>query len=365
MANGRIGSDEPIRGSRDLAAPNAAEPIRLHPTANLASYTMGRQASDVYFYVGNRGDYPKLTKLAISDDFISIPVVTMLTVRIPNRGFNSSNGFQVKVKNAKGVKLIDLFSRLHRESNCPIMTENYGIMWRAEFLGDHVCRHYEGLSNVVRAGLGASADLYTATGFARTTIAKMLSYKSLLSVIAVSVQWNAIVTDDPALGVQMFKKLSKVYVEAGCDEPILGVHAVTGLVADAVEPFRVRIYLVGIRRGLYVYWAREARQTCHRDDFISIPVVTMFKIQVPDIPVHPGHGFTPNGFKFKVTNSKGVKLNDLFTALHAELGHEVLTAQCGFMLRSELIGYTPYYKGLINVVRKGLGCSAELCAGTS
>jgi hypothetical protein len=48
-----------------------------------------------------------------------------------------------------------------------------------------------------------------------------LSYKSLLRVLAVSVQWNAIVSKDPALSVQMFKRLSTVYVETG-EQPFAG-----------------------------------------------------------------------------------------------------------------------------------------------
>jgi len=48
-----------------------------------------------------------------------------------------------------------------------------------------------------------------------TKIFLNLSYKSLLCVLAVSAQWNIIVATDSALGVQMFKKVSKVYVEPG------------------------------------------------------------------------------------------------------------------------------------------------------
>ncbi|KAJ7108841.1 hypothetical protein C8R43DRAFT_184568 [Mycena crocata] len=53
-----------------------------------------------------------------------------------------------------------------------------------------------------------------------TRIFLQLSYKSLLCVLAVSAQWNAIVADDPALKVQMFKSLSKEYVEEGSSQPV-------------------------------------------------------------------------------------------------------------------------------------------------
>ncbi|KAJ7509759.1 hypothetical protein B0H11DRAFT_2184278 [Mycena galericulata] len=151
------GCHERMRGRRsDSSAAEGAEPIRLHPAVQKASYVMGADVSSVKFYTGDR-NRPFLDGLAIANDFISIPVVTMVTIQIPDRGF-APNAFKVKVKNSKGVKIIDIFTRLQIESNRRIMTERYGVMTRAEFLGDHL--HYEGLSAVVRTGLGCSAELY-------------------------------------------------------------------------------------------------------------------------------------------------------------------------------------------------------------
>ncbi|KAK7033794.1 hypothetical protein R3P38DRAFT_3185673 [Favolaschia claudopus] len=48
-----------------------------------------------------------------------------------------------------------------------------------------------------------------------TRIFLFLSYKSLLSVLAVCVQWNRLVFEDPALSVQIFKRPSKKYIAPG------------------------------------------------------------------------------------------------------------------------------------------------------
>jgi hypothetical protein len=50
-----------------------------------------------------------------------------------------------------------------------------------------------------------------------------LSYKSLLSVLVVCAQWHEIVTQDPALSVQMFRRASRVYVEPGAERISLSV----------------------------------------------------------------------------------------------------------------------------------------------
>jgi hypothetical protein len=94
-----------------------------------------------------------------------------------------------------------------------------------------------------------------------TKIFRLLSYESLLVVQAVCVQWHAIVGDDPELGVHMFKRMSKVYVEpgaiitlsvqaqfclvlihgwAGSPEPFSQSHKEATL-ADGTEPVRVGI----------------------------------------------------------------------------------------------------------------------------
>ncbi|KAF8201086.1 hypothetical protein K438DRAFT_635512 [Mycena galopus ATCC 62051] len=138
-------------------APNS-EPVRLHPALNEASYYMGNDLKSVTFYTGSNRDYPQLFNLAIANDFISIPVVTMVKVAVPRRGLNTVGGFKFKIKNPKGIKLTDVFAAMHKNSNIRDVLTSEGIMARAEALGNH--RYYEGFQTVARTGLGISAELW-------------------------------------------------------------------------------------------------------------------------------------------------------------------------------------------------------------
>ncbi|KAJ7117573.1 hypothetical protein C8R44DRAFT_738468 [Mycena epipterygia] len=223
-----------------------------------------------------------------------------------------------------------------------------------------------------------------------TRIFLQLSYKSLLSVLAVSVQWNAIVTDDPALSVQMFKKLSRMYVEPGCVE----VDARKGFRDDVnnqaaanAEPVRASfvtlLCVFHFKNSLQLHPAvQQASYTLGSDleavsfytkkgnpglselaianDFISIPVVTMITVDIP------GRLLAPRGFRIKVKNSKGVRLIDLFVGLATESNREVAAAEYGTMTKADLLGNHIYYEGLElpSLVRNGLGLSAQLWLGS-
>jgi hypothetical protein len=110
---------------------------------------MGNSLESVRFYT--KGDH-RLCQLAIANDFISIPVVTMATLVFPERIWGP--GFKIKVKNSKGVRLTDVFVALEKEfdyvyllwlylmsrdsrSNVPVYTQDYGIIKKGEALGDH------------------------------------------------------------------------------------------------------------------------------------------------------------------------------------------------------------------------------------
>ncbi|KAJ7464568.1 hypothetical protein FB451DRAFT_441302 [Mycena latifolia] len=193
-----------------------------------------------------------------------------------------------------------------------------------------------------------------------------LPYQSLLSVLAVSVQWNEIVVKDPALSVQMFKRLSKVYVEPGCCEPANRRYRDETL--EESEPIRLHpalpeiSYIMGNDISSVRFYAADHDirlvNLAIANDFISIPVVTMVKIELPD---RPG---LAHGFKIKVKNSKGVKLIDLFKGMEAESNREVMTAEYGVMTKADLLGDHLYYEGLSTVVRTGLGLSAQLWLGS-
>ncbi|KAJ7108840.1 hypothetical protein C8R43DRAFT_1043613 [Mycena crocata] len=152
-----------------------------------------------------------------------------------------------------------------------------------------------------------------------TRIFLQLSFKSLLCVLAVSAQWNAIVAEDPALKVHMFKSLSKEYVEEGSSEPCIA-HSTPRNEIPGADPIRLHpalqtaSYLLGQSANSVSFYTNSddwprLNKLAIANDFISIPVVTMVKITIPQRTV------SPNGFKIKVKNGKGVRLVDVFAAL--------------------------------------------------
>ncbi|KAJ7892800.1 hypothetical protein B0H14DRAFT_2685749 [Mycena olivaceomarginata] len=200
-----------------------------------------------------------------------------------------------------------------------------------------------------------------------TKIFRLLSYESLLAVQAVCVQWHAIVGDDPELGVHMFKRMSKVYVEPGSPEPFSQSHKEATL-ADGTEPVRLHpavqaaSYVFGdpvssVRFGVGRENPPKLVDLSIANDFISIPVVTMLTVN-PMIST----------LKTKVKNAKGIRVIDLFNALEAEYAKRPTTSIYGTMTRSELIcsatingeHYLPTYCGLEKVTRAGLALCAEM-----
>jgi hypothetical protein len=127
------------------------KPFQIHPALNEASYVMGERVESVYFF--KMSSQPQLVALAIANDFISIPVVTMAKLVIPDR-IVYPNGFKIKVTNSKGVRVSDVFAAMNKEcvlliysiavfndsdprSNTKVDHPHYGIMTKWELLGDH------------------------------------------------------------------------------------------------------------------------------------------------------------------------------------------------------------------------------------
>jgi len=138
------------------------ESAQLHPAVQMISYYMGDDVSDADFLFSGR----KLVRLKIANDFISMPTVTMATIQVPDKPRGARNGFKVKVKNSKGVKLIDLFRGIAEESSREVCGGGPEIearrlfgetITRTTLLGDH--RYYEGMSGAMRTGLGLSAEV--------------------------------------------------------------------------------------------------------------------------------------------------------------------------------------------------------------
>ncbi|KAJ7631376.1 hypothetical protein DFH06DRAFT_1224350 [Mycena polygramma] len=189
-----------------------------------------------------------------------------------------------------------------------------------------------------------------------TRVFLQLPYHSLLSVEAVCVQWNALVTQDPELSVKMFRKRSTVYVEPGFPEP--PYPETTG--AAGSEPVRLHpavqspMYL-GLR-AIACAWQTEFVYYFDGDgpalatmaianDFISIPVVTMVKMT--------------GMLAFTVKNSKSVTLMDLFSAMEKEANRPV-RGMFGESTKAQELGDFHHYEGLNNLVRSGLCLSAKM-----
>ncbi|KAJ6534583.1 hypothetical protein DFH09DRAFT_1369714, partial [Mycena vulgaris] len=113
--------------------------LRLHPAVQVVSYMLGEDLQSVCFYIGQGDDPPELAKLAIANDFISIPAVTTLNIEI-------TQNFNVVVKNNKGVRLVDVFTAMERESTRKIKTRRR-MVERYELLGNH--RFFEGFTNLI------------------------------------------------------------------------------------------------------------------------------------------------------------------------------------------------------------------------
>ncbi|KAJ6461084.1 hypothetical protein C8R45DRAFT_538261 [Mycena sanguinolenta] len=137
------------RGMRSICTENS-EPVRLHPAIPMVSYRLGNGVENAYLWTRKLEEKRHLMGLPIANNFVSIPVVTMMKIKVPNH----NNSFNVVVKNPKGVRLVDFFRALAKESGAIFQDHSayYGHKTgRAAFLGDHV--HYEELEDVTKEGL--------------------------------------------------------------------------------------------------------------------------------------------------------------------------------------------------------------------
>ncbi|KAJ7509760.1 hypothetical protein B0H11DRAFT_2184279 [Mycena galericulata] len=237
-----------------------------------------------------------------------------------------------------------------------------------------------------------------------TRIFLHLPYKSLLSVMAVCGQWNAIVIEDPALSVQMFKRASKVYIEPACPEPReRGIHDIYGFIFGSYDkdpnyqrfklavpqhsesvvaaawhksrqnvdeamallsdskwepPERIRLhpavpkvsYMMGNGLADACFFIAgnqvELSTLALANDFISIPAVTTVTLDV--------HSFT-----IIAKNSKGVTLLDLFSAMAKESTRKIKRGK-NTIMKAELLGDHSFYEGFEQLRRTGKSLVAGL-----
>ncbi|KAJ7061029.1 hypothetical protein C8F01DRAFT_1253499 [Mycena amicta] len=95
---------------------HVSEPVKIHPAIQQVAYQFGHELEAATIDGGLR-----LMDLTIADDFFSIPATTMVKINIPNPPTPESlirrvEGLKTTVKNPKGVRVIDFFEALVRES---------------------------------------------------------------------------------------------------------------------------------------------------------------------------------------------------------------------------------------------------------
>ncbi|KAF7377910.1 F-box domain-containing protein [Mycena sanguinolenta] len=346
-----------------------SDPFRFHPALPSVSYMLGNSVEKALFFAGDRE--VRLIDLLIANDFVSIPVVTMMDISV--------HAFDVVVENPEGVRLVDFFLELAKESSVvledsSVFGEDFGDEepTRADLLGDH--KFYEGIEHPIRKGnllMGTLMCQFPSSGpcievvlrlskhlpfllplspfrdtFPTELIAKILynlPYRSLLAVLGVSKRFNTILTEDPDLSVQLFKKSSKVYVEP-CDDERKNQYDT--FMEKFSEPVRLHpalpvvSYVLGnsVEKASFFIGDNEAFlvDLAIANDFVSIPVVTMMKINV-------------HSFNVVVKNPEGVRLVDFFRALAKESSVVVRRK----MTRAELMGDHIFYEGIEYPTRKG------------
>ncbi|KAJ6461086.1 hypothetical protein C8R45DRAFT_1029143, partial [Mycena sanguinolenta] len=195
--------------------------------------------------------------------------------------------------------------------------------------------------------------------FPTELIAKVLCnlpYRSLLAVLGVSKRFNSIVTEDPDLSVQLFKKSSKVFVEPGDLDDKPKYHRDTptkGSDSVRLHPALPSVsYLLGnsVEEALFFIGDEEARlvDLPIANDFMSIPVVTLMHINVHD------------SFDVVVESPEGVRLGDFFRALATE-SSVTIDDDSGFLAeefgeeptRATLLGDHRFYEGISYLTKKG------------
>ncbi|KAF7323292.1 RBR-type E3 ubiquitin transferase [Mycena chlorophos] len=138
-----------------------------------------------------------------------------------------------------------------------------------------------------------------------------LPYLSLLETMRVSKLFYAVITQDPILAIQTFKKASKTFIDPTSEYD----HSL-----DTPEPVRLHPAFKKIHYRLghgvdevileYTHATPQPRlwDLNIANDLVSIPAVTKMEVRVRD------HNWSGEGFKVVTKNPKGVRLIDLFDA---------------------------------------------------
>nr|GAT52398.1 predicted protein [Mycena chlorophos] len=137
-----------------------SEPVRLHPALPIVDYVLMLPADSAVLWNKRTSTEIRLLDLAISNDFISIPVVTLLKIHVHDPSLDTGYmmpgedvSFNVVVKNPKGVRLGDFFRKLDAASNIKVDD----LFRRGMLFGDQV--HYDGLHEMKRKGLSLTGRI--------------------------------------------------------------------------------------------------------------------------------------------------------------------------------------------------------------
>ncbi|KAJ7117565.1 hypothetical protein C8R44DRAFT_198286 [Mycena epipterygia] len=192
-----------------------------------------------------------------------------------------------------------------------------------------------------------------------------LSYKDLLTVLSVAKKWKAIVDGDPALGVQMFKRASQGYVEAGdgsCgddtapDSEKLRMHPVLSLISFTLRDAVSETLIFTRKNG--VLEETKLADSAVMNDLATIPAVQTFTIKIEE-------GLNELiSAEVEVKNNTGIRIIDIFTELTEAGKRIVVTEEEGPLPLHEALGDHVFYEGWMMLKRTGTALSAYLDLGS-
>ncbi|KAF7296205.1 hypothetical protein HMN09_01089200 [Mycena chlorophos] len=200
-----------------------------------------------------------------------------------------------------------------------------------------------------------------------------LPFKTLLCRVSrLSKRFRAIVQEDPELGVVLFKRASKVFVERVKGEGERGergraVAKHARKVEEEAETFRLHpalnsvSYTLGANADSAGIWVGDPAHPvlvslsdcCILNDFVSIPALTRMELTVPRGTLIHVFEHLSHPYDVVVENPRGVKLGDVFRELEKE--SNVVVPRHG-ATRAKLLDLegSIFYQGIHDLKRTGL-----------
>ncbi|KAJ7583019.1 hypothetical protein C8J56DRAFT_956344 [Mycena floridula] len=93
-----------------------SDPVRLHPAIENFNFMIGEKATDVTLFIkSDAGDPPALHTLALANELATIPAVENIVIELGEMG---DMEFVGSVRNAAGIRLIDVCKALEQTTSC-------------------------------------------------------------------------------------------------------------------------------------------------------------------------------------------------------------------------------------------------------